>query len=128
MEAAMPVQMNLRMEDDSAEALQRFTHELLLTLNTETDARAALPEVPAEQGDRGDAVILGQIVLTALTSGTVVALFGVLKAYFERKPSMEIAFKRPDGADFTVKASQLGKSQVAETIALARDFFEAGDG
>jgi hypothetical protein len=124
----MLIKMQVRAAQMPDEALQQFTLEMMRTINAETDAQAALPPAPAGQGTRGDAVTIGQIVLTALTSGTVVALFGVLKAYFERKPSLEIGFKRPGGVDFKITASQLGKDQIDQTIALARNFFETNDG
>ena len=124
----MAIEMQLRAEEMQKETLQQFTLEMMRTINAETDTSAALLQGPAGKGTRGDAVTIGQIVLTALTSGSVVALFGVLKAYFERKPSLEIDFKRPDGVNFKITASQLGRDQIDRSLALARDFFEKSDG
>jgi hypothetical protein len=67
---------------------------------------------------------VGQILLTALSTGTVVALFNVLAVYFQRKPSLEIEFKRSDGQQFKIKAEQLNKSQIEKTVQLANEFFE----
>lgn len=124
----MAIHMQLQSADSSEASLQKLTMDMMRMLNFETDAKADPPQAPAESGTKGDPVAIGQIILTALTSGTVVALFGVLKSYFERKPSLEIDFKRPDGVDFKIKASQLGKGQIDQTIALAHDFFEVHDG
>ena len=124
----MTIAMQLRDPQMPEDGLQALTLEMMRTLNSETDSRAGLAQANAGQGTRGDGVAIGQIILTALTSGTVVALFGVLKAYFERKPSLEIDLKRSDGTAFTVKASQLGKDTVDETMALAREFLEVENG
>jgi hypothetical protein len=124
----MAMEMQLRAELMPEEVLQKFTLEMMRTINAETDTEATLQQGLAGKGTRGDAVTIGQIILTALTSGAVVALFGVLKSYFERKPSLEIDFKRPDGVDFKITASQLGRDQIDQTLALARDFFEVNDG
>lgn len=124
----MNVNMKIISDDTVDEDLQKLTRELLNAVNDETDATALLPESKSKTGDRGDAISIGQIILTALTSGTVVALFGVLKAYFERKPSMIIDFKRSDGQQFTVKAEQLSKTQIGQTLTLANKFFERKDG
>lgn len=120
----MDVNMNIISDDTTDEDLQKLTMMLLNTVNDETEATAVLPELKSKTGDKGDAITIGQIVLTALTSGAIVALFDVLKAYFERKPSMQIDFKRSDGKQFTVKAEQLSKTQMDQTITLANTFFE----
>ena len=111
--------LQLTANDLSDEDLQKLTFELFKTLNDETEAKATLPEETGESGTRGDAITLGQILLTALSTGTVAALFNVLTAYFQRKPSLEIEFKRADGQQFKLKAEQLNKSQIEKTVQLA---------
>jgi hypothetical protein len=124
----MNVSMNIISDDTADEDLQKLTFELLKTVNDETEATAVFPESKSKAGAKGDAVALGQIVLTALTSGTVVALFGVIKAYFERKPSLVVEFTRPDGKHFKLKAEQLSKSQIDQTLSLAKEYFEDENG
>jgi hypothetical protein len=53
----------------------------------------------------------------------VVALFNVLKSYIERKPSLELEFKREDGQQLKIKAEQLNKNQIDQTIQMANEFF-----
>ncbi|NNF99818.1 MAG: hypothetical protein HKM93_10605 [Desulfobacteraceae bacterium] len=119
----MPLTMSLFSPDTAPEDLQPLVLELLSTINRETDALAQLPEEKSESGSKSaDMVTLSQIVLTAFSSGAVVALFEILKAYFQRKPSLEIVFKQPGGTQFKLKAEHLSASQVDETLALAREF------
>jgi hypothetical protein len=117
--------LKLTAADLDAEDLQDLTRDLVKTLNSETDLHATLPEERGGPGTKGDAITLGQIILTALSSGTIVALFGVLKSYFERKPSLELLVEGPDGRKFEVKAEQLSRNQVDQTIKMANDFIEA---
>jgi hypothetical protein len=115
--------VQLTASDLSDEDLQVLTRELSKTLNDETNVRAILPEEPSEAGAKADvAITVGQIILTALTSGTVVALFNVIKAYIERKPSLELEFNRQDGKQLKIRAEHLGKNQIDQTIKLANDF------
>ena len=112
----------LSANDLSDEDIQKLTLELSKTLNNETEAKATIPEKPGEPGSKGDPITLGTIILTALTSGTVVALFNVIKSYIERKPSLEFEFTRKDGQQLKIKAEQLNKDQIDQTIQMANDF------
>ena len=114
--------LQLTASDLSDEDLQKLTLELSKTLNDETEAKATMPEKPGGPGSKGDPITLGTIILTALSSGTVVALFNVTKSYIERKPSLEIELKREDGQQLNIKAEQLHNNQIDHTIKLAKDF------
>jgi hypothetical protein len=114
--------LQLTANDLSDEDLQKLTLELSKTLNDETEANATLPEKTGESGTKGDPITLGTIIITALSSGTVVALFNVIKSYIERKPSLELQLKSKDGREFNIKAEQLHKDQMDHTIQLAKDF------
>jgi len=115
--------LQLTANDLSDEDLQKLTLDFSKTLNDETEAKATLPEEPSEAGSKSDvAITVGQIILTALTSGTVIALFNVIKSYIERKPSLELELKREDGQQLNIKAEHLHKDQINHTIQLAKDF------
>ena len=77
----------LRLSSDSltADEIQNMTRALNNTLNRETDIGAALSEQAAGPGTRGAEIEFGTIALSFLSSGAAVALFNVLKSYFERK-------------------------------------------
>ena len=118
----MDAHLTIACDELPIEDLQNLTQDISTTLNDETDVTATLPEEAGGAGTKGDPVTLATIVLTALSSGTVVALFNVLKTYFERKPSLRIEFERKDGEKFKVRAEQLNKNQVDETIKMANNF------
>ena len=117
--------LQLAANDLSGEDLQKLTLELSKTLNDETEAKATIPEKSGGPGSKGDPITLGTIILTALSSGTVVALFNVIKSYIERKPSLELQLKSKDGREFNIQAEQLHKDQIEHTIQLAKDFIGA---
>ncbi len=99
----------------AAEDLQDLTAGLLRSINQETDLTARLPEERGGAGTKGDAVTIGQIVIVALSSGTVVALLQVLKSYLERKPTLEIELVLPDKT-LKMKAEHFSPEQLAQTM------------
>jgi hypothetical protein len=118
----MSINMLISSKDADSDELHELTYDLMNMINRETELRADLPEVKNEPGARGDAVSIGQIVLTALTSGTVVALMEVIKVYFERKPSLKIALQRSDGEEMTVEAEHLSSTHLSKTLDLTERF------
>lgn len=110
-------------DDMDAEELQEFTFSIVRDINEETDLEAKISEQKAGTGKRGDAITIGQILLTALSSGTVVALFQVIKPYFERKPTLKVALQRKDGEKLLIQGTHLSKDQMDKTVQLAKDFF-----
>lgn len=109
-------------------ALQSMTRELAGAINRSTDVSADLPEGETAPGHRGDAVTLGTIALSFITSGAAVALFQVLKAYFERDESLVMEFERPDGRKMIIKAENMSAERIDSSVALAQTFFADGEG
>ena len=107
------------MSDEDVDTLSR---DLCLALNRETDVRAELPEGPRVLGSRGDPVTIGTILLASLTSGSAVALFGVLKSYFERNSSLEMELRRGDGRTLKVRSDNLSSGQLNRTLDMAAEF------
>ena len=64
----MDAALKLTSIDLDAEDLQDLSRDLANTLNRETELEATLPEESGEPGTRGDAITLGQIILTALSA------------------------------------------------------------
>lgn len=66
------------------EELDRLSRDLERQL-TETGgvALGAVPH-PTAPGQRGDPITVGTLLLTAVTSGTVSALFNIIKSYVDR--------------------------------------------
>ncbi len=106
--------------------VQALTRDLVSSINRHTDARAEIPEGEARAGERGDPVTLGMIALGFINSGAAVALFQVIKAYFERDRSLEMAFERPDGRTMSIKAENMDPNRIDEAIKMAQAFFADG--
>ena len=107
--------------------VQALTRDLVSSINSHTDAHAEIPEGEARPGERGDPVTLGAIALSFISSGAAVALFQIIKAYFERDESLEMSFERPDGRRLTIKAENMSTERIDESVALAKAFF-TGEG
>ena len=105
------------------EDLDQLARDLSRTLNHETDIESALSERAGGIGTKGDPISIGTIVLAFLTSGTAVAMFGVLKSYFERNSSLEMEFQREDGKKLMIRAENVQSDKIDSTIELARKFF-----
>ena len=119
----MDITLSIACADLSTDDLQELTRDLARTLNEETELTASLPEERSRiAGIRGDLITPAHILLTALSSGTLVALFNVMKSYFERRSTLEMVCKRKDGENFVIRAENLTANQVNETIKLAKEF------
>ena len=106
-----------------AAEVQSLARDLVSSINDHTDAKAALPEGAAKAGERGDPVTLGTIALSVISSGTVVALFQVIKSYFERDESLHITFVGPDGKKLDVRAQNMSPARLEETMASVQAMF-----
>ncbi len=119
----MDAKLSLHDNEMSEEGLQELVFSFTRTLNQETGLTAYLPEEAGSLGAKGDLGMIGQIVLTALSSGTVVALFQVLQSYFERKPSLLIELKTADGRELKLEAEHLSPEQIEQTLLAAKRLF-----
>jgi hypothetical protein len=124
----MSIIMQVSMADTDPEDLHEIAFDLMNTVNSETDIVAEIGEQPGKVGDKGESALIGQIIMTAFTSGAVVALFEVIKAYFERKPLMQIELKRPDGEQLMIKTEQVNRDHLDQTIAMASKFIGESGG
>ncbi|MGR0480448.1 MAG: effector-associated constant component EACC1 [Candidatus Electronema sp. V4] len=109
----------------AAEDLQNLTAELLRSIRQETELTAKLPEERGGAGAKGDAVTIGQILLTALGSGgAVAALLTVLKSYVERKPTLRFEIEAADGRKLKLEAEHLSPEQIAQTMQAVKQLCE----
>ncbi|MEM7226549.1 MAG: hypothetical protein AAF495_26495 [Pseudomonadota bacterium] len=112
--------------DLADEDLQRLTQELCSTINQETDLDARQAVGESVPGTRGEAIEIGHLILTFLTSGTAVALVHVLKAYVSRNASFKGVLRRSDGASFEISADNLSGGQVDRTMDQLERFMGQG--
>ena len=109
----------------AAEDLQSLTARLLRSINQETELTARLPEERGGAGAKGDPITIGAIFLAALSSGTVVALFQVLKSYVERKPTLRFEIKTADGRELILVFEHFSPEQITQAIQAVKQLFEA---
>ncbi|CAK8711396.1 hypothetical protein KKHLCK_00390 [Candidatus Electrothrix laxa] len=119
----MDAKLTLHHDEMSEEDIQELVFSLTRSLNQETDVTASLPEQAGGIGTKGDLGVVGQIILAALSSGTVVALFQILQSYFERKPSLLIELKTQDGRELKLEAEHLSPEQIEQTLQAAKRLF-----
>ena len=108
----------------SDERIQRLTNDLVNTLNKKAEITAKLPENNSEKGLKGEPITIGTCLLTALSSGTIVALFEVLKTFCDRERSLRrISIKRPDGGEITFESKDITTKEQETILELAQQFF-----
>lgn len=120
------VSLSVGSADLSAEDLHALTANLSRTLIRETDVRATWPEQEGVPGNKGVPIEIGTLLLTFITSGAAVAMFQVLKSYFERSSSLEMEFQREDGKKLLIRAENVQPERIDQTMNLAREFFGEG--
>ena len=120
----MNITMQLSSAGSSEQQLANMTREMALNIGDETDISADLATGETAPGAKGDPITIGTVVLTFLTSGAAVALFEVLKSYFDRDSSLNIAFKKPDGSEVKVSAQNMKPEKLQETISRLQEILE----
>lgn len=120
---AMAAILTLLDEHRSDEELHHLALGLRQTLQREAPLEARLRESASVPGTRGDAVSVGTLLLTFLSSGAAVALFEVLRTLFARDRTIKVALTREDGATLEIDAHNMDPDRIDESMRLARDFF-----
>lgn len=113
----MPLTLSLSSVDLDDEALQELVRQLCRDLRDEAGIDASPGSKPAETGAKGDLEIIGQIAIKAVgAGGAIVALIGVLKAYAQRKPSLQFEFQKKSGDKLKVKADDLRADDMTKLV------------
>lgn len=120
----MSVTLSINSSELNVDDVHELTLDLSRTLERESDISAELAEGPTEAGSKGEPITVGLLILTFLTSGAAVSMFGVLKSYFERDSSLEMNLEREDGRKLAIRAENMSPDQINRTIEAAREFFE----
>jgi hypothetical protein len=119
----MSITLSISSGEMEAEDIHSFAVDICRTLGRETDVEAKLAEESGERGTKGDPITVGMIILNFITGGAAASMFLVLKSYFERSPSLEMEFERPDGKKLVIRAKNVGSDQIDQTWNKAREFF-----
>lgn len=114
----MAIELSLSATDLNYEELHELTGELCHDLLDEAGLEAEPVTEPAEAGTKGGEIeIAGQILLKAVgAGGAIVALVGVLKAYVQRKPSLQFELKKKGGDTVKIKADDLRGDDLTKLV------------
>lgn len=96
--------------------LATFTRDLQRDLTKHLGVVATSPPALAQEGERGDALAIGELLLTFMTSGMATALVGCLKTYLNREPTLNVRVLRPDGTEVSVSAKNINDKGLVEAV------------
>jgi regulator of sirC expression with transglutaminase-like and TPR domain len=115
------VTMNLTIPDGDSQEIAALTREMMRSIEQNTEAASVrLPQGIGLPGAKGDTVLIGQLLLTFLTSGAAVALIDVFKPYFARHPKLEIELSTAGGEVLKLKAEDIAPKSLPETVSRLR--------
>src|SRR5262245_18377623 len=113
----MPITLSLSSADLDEEDMQELTRQLCRDLTGEDGIAAAPAAEPSEAGAKGDLELIGQILIKALgADAAIAALVGVLKAYVQRKPSLQFEFQNKGGDKLKIKADDLRADDMMKLV------------
>ena len=122
----MPQRAELRLicEELDDSKLQSLTRDLARSLNDE-GLKAVLPTEGHMPGGKGIPLDINGIILAFIGSGGVaVGLIQVLKAYVERKTSIQFEVVRSDGQKLLLNIENLGPKQQEKTMQVVETFLK----
>jgi Effector Associated Constant Component 1 len=121
----MPITLSLSSVDLDDEALQELTRQLLRDLGDEAGVAASPATEPSEVGAKGDFELIGQILIKAVgAGGAIAALVGVLKAYVQRKPSLQFELQKKGGEKLKIKADDLRADDMTKLVQAIKEAVE----
>ncbi len=117
----MDTTLSIFCDELSDDLLQQITFDVCNTVNKETGATASIVEHDSGAGHRsGGAITIGEIALAAFTSGTVVALFNVIKTYISQRPTLKIKLKLPGGKEIVIESQHLQADQFDQLVKMIK--------
>lgn len=105
------IALTLHSDDLSDSATQARLRQLAREIEARSDATTELAREGATPGTKGDAVTIGTLLMTLMTSGAAVAALGVLKSWVEKDKTISFTLKRPDGTEISVNASNIAEAE-----------------
>jgi len=102
--------------DASESRVAALTRELRNDLLRAADVSEVENLEPTEPGKRGDALTLGQLILTFMTSGVATAVVHCVAAYIKREPSLKVVVKGPDGRVFELSMQNIDDPSILGSV------------
>ena len=113
----MPLLLSISSTDLDTESLQELTRRLCQDLRDEAGVESSLAKELAEHGKKGDIETIGQILIAAIgAGGPIVALVNVLKAYVQRRPSLQFELQTKDGDKVKITADDLRSDDMEKLL------------
>lgn len=114
----MTVKLSIACPERTPEDLAGLVDELTSELAGLRGADVTVETAAAPKGSRGDAVSLGNILITFISSGAAVAAINVIKTYFQREPALKLKFKGADGETVELDAKRLNDENTKRALGL----------
>jgi hypothetical protein len=83
------------------------------------DAGVSTPPAQSAPNAKGDAITLGTIILTAFTSGAVVALINCFKSIYARDRGIKCSLTLPNGTKLQIDGKNIGDPDVKQILTAA---------
>ncbi len=100
----------------------QFKTDGSLMLNRISGLEIIQPENPVNPGERGDPAIMGQIIVSVLSSGAVVALVNVLGNFFARSKEISFEVVSSRGDRVSISSKNLSPNEIQTTVKLLESF------
>jgi len=120
---SMVITLKLSSEELGNEDVQKLATDLCQTIVKEADINALIPEDTNQEGTKGEPITLGLLALTFVGSKAAVALFNLIKSYFDRESSLIIDIQLEDGAKLTIIGQNMKPEQIETTLNRFERFF-----
>ena len=113
----MPIHFRLTSGSLSDEEMDRLSRAVVKDANDEgIPVSASAQTSDGVAGTRGDPITLGALALAAVTSGTVVALFNLLKSYVDRSEELNVEFTRKGGSAVKLSMKNVSLDKFKEVM------------
>ncbi|WP_087750650.1 hypothetical protein [Paraburkholderia caledonica] len=126
-ELDMCITLRLSSAEFSEPKTDTLTRQLLREIRIDADPKATLTKQPGNESTKGDSVLLGQIALALVTSGTVTALINCIFEFLNRNKKIKISIKKPDGSTLDLDAEYVSKTGTDGAFEVLRDFLRQAD-
>ena len=118
------IELTLSSKEIQGKALQDLTQDFRDTLAREARIDAQLKTTSPAQGEKGEPITMGVLVLAFITSGTAVGLINAISAYFARSKKLEFTLKKANGDRISIKSENLTPEEREQTLHQLQDFLQ----
>ena len=116
------IELTLSSKEMRGKALQDLTEDFRDTLVREARINAELKNASPAQGEKGEPITMGVLVLAFITSGTAFGLINAISAYFARSKKLEFTFKNANGDTISIMSENLTPEEREQTLQQLQDF------